>query len=114
MLKKADYCGSVSGNKVDKKGVFSVSVGKSGAPIIDESPLTLDCVVDNVYEIDGFENFICKIVSTYVDEKYLTENKKSIDYRKLKPVLFEFPTYEYLSTGEVIGKCLSFSKEDKK
>ena len=25
-----------------------------------------------------------------------------------KPVLFEFPTYEYLKTGDVLGKCLSF------
>ena len=27
-----------------------------------------------------------------------------------KPVLFEFPTYRYLRTGDVIGKCLSFKK----
>ncbi len=33
-----------------------------------------------------------------------------IDYRSLKPVLFEFPTYQYLRTGEVIGKCLSFNQ----
>lgn len=25
-----------------------------------------------------------------------------------KSALFEFPTYEYLKTGDVIGKCLSF------
>ena len=25
-------------------------------------------------------------------------------------ILFEFPTYEYLKTGDVIGKCLSFKK----
>ena len=33
-----------------------------------------------------------------------------VDYDALKPVLFEFPTYQYLRTGEVIGKCLSFKK----
>lgn len=32
------------------------------------------------------------------------------DYRVLKPVLFEMPTYEYLKTGDVIGKCMSFGK----
>ncbi|WP_288183431.1 hypothetical protein [uncultured Sporomusa sp.] len=31
--------------------------------------------------------------------------------RALKPVLFEMPTYEYLRTGDVIGKCMSFGKE---
>ena len=33
-----------------------------------------------------------------------------IDYRVLKPVLFEMPTYEYLRTGEVLGKCMSLNK----
>lgn len=31
--------------------------------------------------------------------------------RKLKLVLFEFPTCEYLKTGEVLGKCLSFQNQ---
>lgn len=30
-----------------------------------------------------------------------------VSLNTLKPVLFEFPTYEYLKTGDVIGKCLS-------
>lgn len=110
MLPKADYVGSVSGLKADKSGVFEAIDGENGAPIIAESPLTLECVVDDVYEIDGFDNFICRIAATHVDEEYLTEDGKNIDYRKLKPILFEFPTYEYLSTGDVIGKCLSFKE----
>ena len=52
-------------------------------------------------------NFICSISSTLAEESCLDEEGR-IDYRKLKPVLFEFPTYEYLETGEVLGKCLSF------
>ena len=36
-----------------------------------------------------------------------------VNYHVLKPVLFEMPTYEYLRTGEVIGKCMSFGKEKK-
>ena len=34
-----------------------------------------------------------------------------IDYRALKPVLFEMPTYEYLKTGEIIGKCKTLNKK---
>lgn len=49
---------------------------------------------------------ILPISNTYVEEGYL-DGARKIDYRTLKPVLFEFPTYEYLKTGEVIGKCLS-------
>lgn len=28
----------------------------------------------------------------------------------LKPVLFDFTTYSYIATGEVIGKCLNLDK----
>ena len=41
----------------------------------------------------------------------LQVNKNKLDYTKLKPVLFEFPTYSYLATGEVIGKCLNLDKQ---
>ncbi len=109
MLPEADYAGSVSGAKTDKSGLFEYELGEAGAPVIGKSPLTMECSVADVYNTKGFESFICTIDNTYVDEKHLNESGK-IDYRSLKPVLFEFPTYEYLRTGDVIGKCLSFKK----
>lgn len=111
MLKKADYVGCVSGSKVDKSEVFSYSMGESGAPVIEESPLVMECSVVDVYETDTFESFILKIDQTYAEEKVLDENGK-IDYSKLKPVLFEMPTYSYLKTGEVIAKCMTLGRED--
>ena len=110
MLPEADYTGSVSGAKVDKSHVFAFEMGEAGTPIIKKAPLTMDCTVSDVYETKGFESFICTIDNTYVEEAYLNEDGK-IDYHTLKPVLFEFPTYEYLRTGDVIGKCLSFKKD---
>ena len=107
MLQKADYVGSVSGAKVDKSKVFTTYEGETGMPIIEESPLTIECEVIDDYEIAGFDNFICTIKATYVKDEYLIEGK-TINYEKLKPVFFEFPTYEYLLTGKVLGKCLSF------
>ena len=47
-------------------------------------------------------NFICKILATYADENVLNDKGK-IDYHTFKPVLFEFPTYEYFVTGEKAG-----------
>lgn len=112
ILKKADYVGSVSGKNTDKSQVFKYTVGEEGAPVIDGSPVVIECTVDDIYETPGFESFILKINNTYADEEILNENGR-IDYRKLKPVLFEFPTYEYLKTGDVIGKCLKLNEEDK-
>ncbi len=113
MLPQADYVGSVSGAKADKSAVFDYDLGEAGTPIIRKSPLTLECSVVDIYETPNFESFICTIDNTYVDEKHLN-GKGKIDYDSLKPVLFEFPTYQYLKTGEVIGKCLSFKSRPEK
>lgn len=109
MLPQADHVGSVSGAKADKSGVFDYEIGEGGTPVIKNSPLTIECEVEDIYEKNGFENFVLKFVNTCVQEENLTEAGK-IDYRSMKPVLFEFPTYEYLRTGDVIGKCLSFKE----
>ena len=113
MLPEADYVGSISGAKADKASVFEYDLGDAGAPVIRKSPLTIECSVVDVYNIPNFESFICTIDNTYVAEEHLNEKGK-IDYDTLKPVLFEFPTYQYLKTGEVIGKCLSFKKKPEK
>ena len=109
MLPKADYVGSVSGQTTDKSSVFAFHKGQAGAPIIDQSPLSMECEVVDNYETDGFDNFICKILHTYADKAVL-DNEGKLDYTKLKPVLFEFPTYSYLATGEIIGHCLNLDK----
>lgn len=110
MLPKSDHVGSVSGAKVDKSEVFAYHIGEYGTPVIDASPLTMECEVVDIYDTDGFDNFICKIVNTYAASDVLDSTGK-LDYTKLKPVLFEFPTYSYLATGEVIGKCLNLDKQ---
>lgn len=110
MLKKADYVGCVSGGKTDKSMVFEYETGEAGAPVISKSPLTMECTVADIYDTDGFDNFILKIDNTYAEESVLNENGK-IDYHVLKPVLFEMPTYEYLRTGDVIGNCMKIGKE---
>ena len=107
MLPLADYVGSVSGAKADKSAVFAYDLGKAGAPVIRQSPLTMECSVADVYSTPNFESFICTVDNTWVAEEHLNETGK-INYETLKPVLFEFPTYQYLKTGDVLGKCLSF------
>lgn len=109
MLPKADYVGSVSGAKTDKSQVFAYTQGEHGAPVIDQSPLVLECSVVDNYETEGFDSFILKIEATYAEESVL-DGKNKPDYNKLKPVLFEFPSYSYLKTGDVIGSCLTIGK----
>lgn len=104
MLPQVDYVGTVTGAKTDKSDVFPYHMGENGTPIIDASPVAIELdVVDN-YKADGFDNFICAIANTYARRDVLNGDGK-LDYNVLKPVLFEFPTYSYLATGEMLGKC---------
>ncbi len=108
-LAKADKMGCISGNKEDKSEAFTYTIGAAGAPMIDEAKVSMECEVTDSYETKGFDNFICTIAGTYADESILNEAGK-INYHVLKPVLFEMPTYEYLRTGDVIGKCTKIGK----
>lgn len=112
ILPQADYSGSVSGAKMDKSELFDYELGESGTPIIKKAPLTMECSVVDIYNTPNFESFICTIDNTYVEENCLDQSGK-IDYHGLKPVLFDFPSYEYLKTGDVIGKCLSLKSSEK-
>lgn len=90
-------------------GVLPYHLGEAGMPVIEQSPLVMECEVIDTYEIDGFKNYICTILNTYVEETMLDEKGKP-DYTKLKPVLFEMPTYKYLHTGDIIGDCVKMGK----
>lgn len=101
-LKEADRMGIVSGNKEDKSDAFAYTVGENGTPLIDAAKVSIECETENNFVVGNFNNFICKILATYADENVLNDKGK-IDYHTFKPVLFEFPTYEYFVTGEKAG-----------
>ena len=111
MLARADYVGTVSGEKTDKSKVFDYFVGDGGTPVIKDAPVTMECKVEDNYVLNNFDNFICSIIDTYANETVLNEVGK-INYDELKPVLFEMPTYTYLRTGERIGKCKTIGKKE--
>ena len=108
-LKEADRMGTVSGLKTDKSECFAWTMGENGAPLIDDAKVSIECEVDGKYELENFDNFICRILATYADESVLNGQEK-IDYHTFKPVLFEFPTYEYFLTGEKIGDCARMNR----
>ncbi|WP_297045280.1 antibiotic biosynthesis monooxygenase [uncultured Desulfovibrio sp.] len=104
LLPGADYVGSVSGAEVDKSGAFAFHRGKNGTPVIDAAPVSMELDVVDIYKTPGFDNFVCTVAETTARPDVL-DSRGRLDYTRLKPVLFEFPTYAYLATGEIIGKC---------
>lgn len=113
MLVEADYVGIVSGESVDKSQVFKYHMGElKNVPIIDKSPLSMECELVDIYDTKDYDNFILKVVHTHVEEDKLDENGK-INYEKVRPLLFEMPTTSYLRTGDVVAKCWNIGREYK-
>jgi flavin reductase (DIM6/NTAB) family NADH-FMN oxidoreductase RutF len=106
MIAAADYVGLVSGKNEDKSQVFAYHMGELNTPIIDQSPLAMECELVDIYDTKDYDNFILKVVHTHVEDKVLDENGK-INYDQLKPVLFEMPTQSYYKMGEKVAKCWS-------
>jgi flavin reductase (DIM6/NTAB) family NADH-FMN oxidoreductase RutF len=71
------------------------------------------CKVIDSIEVGNFTNYILKPIHTYVQEECLNERGK-IDYEKADPVLFEFQSAQYLTTGKAIGRCWVVGKEYNK
>lgn len=69
-LKEADRMGVISGNKEDKSESFAYTIGENGALLIDDAKVSIECEVDGHYELENFDNFVCKIVATYAKKVF--------------------------------------------
>lgn len=75
--KAVDYCGVVSGRKIDKFKAckFTALDGeKISAPTVAECPLTLECKVAKVIELGSHDLFLANIVNVRVSKDFIDDN----------------------------------------
>lgn len=98
-----DYCGVKSGRDVDKfkeMNLTPIPGDVVKAPLIEESPVNLECRVTEVKKLGTHDMFLAEVVAVHADEKYMDENKKfHLEYAE--PIVYSHGTY--LATGEAIG-----------
>lgn len=112
-LVSCDYVGVVSANqepeKMKKAGFTTTKSSFVNAPIINELPLTLECVLTQI--IDGGK-FIGKIQNVSVDEKILGDDGE-IDLDKFSPITYDTVHYGYYKLGERVGNAFQDGKKLK-
>jgi flavin reductase (DIM6/NTAB) family NADH-FMN oxidoreductase RutF len=112
MMKTTDYCGLVSGAKADKSEVFDVFYGKlKTAPMITGCPVNLECCLEKVIDNGSHEMFIGDIVSTFTEERYLTDG--ALDIKKVKPFMLSMNDRLYYELGEPKEKAWAAGKNYK-
>ncbi|MDR1771081.1 MAG: flavin reductase family protein [Hungatella sp.] len=85
-IEKTDYCGTATGNKTDKSGIFESFYDKAGnAPMIKECPVNYLCKVIQTIPIFDFTMFLGEIVAAYANDDCLENGKP--DALKVSPTI---------------------------
>ncbi len=113
MVRAADWCGTYTGRKVDKfakQNLTTVKAQNVSAPILEASPVALECKVCDIIEMGTHHMFIADIVGVSVDEKLLDDKGKLC---LSKANLAAYAHGEYFELGKRIG-TFGYSVRKKK
>lgn len=112
-VKEMDYCGIVSGSKVDKVKAcrFTLFYGDlETAPLIEECPVNLECKVTHILDLGSHQLVIGRIEENYVSEDCLTDGRPDAD--KIKPLVFAPQRGRgYQVLGEAVARAFNVGRE---
>ncbi len=103
LVKATDYCGVRSGrdeDKFEKMNLTKLPGSIVKAPLIEESPINLECKVVKIERLGTHDMFMAEVVAVHADEKYLDENGK-FSLSKANPIVYSHG--EYYTMGEKLG-----------
>ena len=113
LVTAADFCGVRSGRNIDKfekMNLTAIPATQVTAPMIDESPVCIECRVKDIVKLGSHDMFIADIVAVNVDESAYNGAGK-IDF--VKCGLLAYAHGEYFTLGKRLGK-FGFSVKKKK
>ena len=99
-----DWCGVVSGKEHYKFKEMKLTPGKSSivkAPLIEESPLCIECRVKEVMALGSHDMFISDVVNIRADDKYIDPVTGAFDMQKAN--LLVYVHGKYYGLDDVIG-----------
>ncbi len=103
IVKAVDYCGVRSGRDVDKfkeTGLTKGECEKINAPLVEESPINIECRVKEVLELGSHDLFLAEVVNVQVEESLLNEHGT---LKLERADLVAYSHGEYFSLGEKLG-----------
>ena len=98
IAKATDFCGVRSGRDMDKfeqTGLIKGEAKKINAPVIEDSPVNIECRVREEVALGSHTMFIADVVHVTVDDSYMDE-RGTFSFRKKQHQL-------YILTGHIFG-----------
>lgn len=109
-----DYCGVRSGRDVDKFKEAHLTKEPAQfvkAPMIKESPVSIECRVTEVKELGSHHMFPAEVLAVHAQQEYIDKNNK-FQLNKAKPIVYSHG--EYWGTGKSLGTFGYSVKKRKK
>jgi flavin reductase (DIM6/NTAB) family NADH-FMN oxidoreductase RutF len=108
-----DFCGVRSGRDVDKFEKLHLTAGEAvhvAAPVIEESPVNIECRTTQVLELGSHHMFVAEVLGVDVDERYM-DAKGKFDLNKAGLMVYSHG--EYFKLGKKLG-TFGYSVRKKK
>ena len=104
LARAADWCGVRSGRDYDKFREMGLTPGKAlkvAAPIVEESPVSIECRVRQVLELGAHDMFLAEVVAVQVDADYIDPATGRFCLERACPIVYSHG--EYFALGEALG-----------
>lgn len=114
MSKETDWCGCRSGRKYNKWKEMNLTPSPAKvvkAPIIEEAPVSIECIVKDIISLGSHDMFLAEVVNVRVDDKYMDNATGKFDLAGANPLVFNHGAYFKL--GQKLGK-FGYSVQKKK
>jgi flavin reductase (DIM6/NTAB) family NADH-FMN oxidoreductase RutF len=116
--REVDFCGIESGSRMDKitRCGFTVATsGATGAPMVVECHVNLDCRIDRIVELGAHSLVIASVLEVYAAEDCVADG--ILDMTKVDPIVYlTGPRKRYVRLGAAVGDAfavgLSLRKPD--
>ncbi|NJO88368.1 MAG: flavin reductase family protein [Chloroflexia bacterium] len=109
-----DWCGVKSGREFNKFQEMKLTPGKAQiveAPLIEESPLNIECKVNRIIPLGSHHMFIADVVAVNAEENYLDKETSAFHFNSAG--LISYTHGFYYKQGDEIGN-FGFSVKKKK
>ena len=104
LARATDWCGVRSGRDYDKfaeMGLTAESAAVVKAPIVAESPVSIECRVQQIVPLGSHDMFIADVVNVLVDEDYINPETGKLELERADMIAYSHG--EYFRLGKAIG-----------
>jgi flavin reductase (DIM6/NTAB) family NADH-FMN oxidoreductase RutF len=104
LARATDWCGVRSGRDYDKfseMGLTAEAAAVVKAPIVAESPVSIECRVKQIVPLGSHDMFIADVVNVLVDDEYINPDTGKLELERADMIAYSHG--EYFRLGKAIG-----------